>query len=423
MQRLSHQTHSVKHNLPIKIVHFGIGAFARCHLLDYMDRLGAQGWGVLGVSLRSPDQKTILEPQDYLYSVLEQSENGEKIKVISALKGVLVAQENPQALLKALISPEIAIVSLTITEKGYVGDYAIGFLVEALRLRFEAGLKPFTVLCCDNLSQNGSKVKALVLALALKKNPNLVQWIEEQGKFPATMVDRIVPAQTPVVKQKAAELLGHKDEAALATESFTQWVIEDDFVDNNRPPFEKVGVQMVQDVAPFEQMKLKMLNGAHSAIAYLGQVHALETVDEVMKTHKSFIWQLWDEIIPCVEGFTQDELMDYAESLEIRFLNPHLRHKTEQIAMDGSLKLPLRLLGTIAQRRAKSLPTPALNKAITYWMQYVTNFDISDPLSATLKAVKNPRELLYIKAIFPLALRQDEAWIKEVLASFKAHNL
>jgi fructuronate reductase len=166
-----------------------------------------------------------------------------------------------------------------------------------------------------------------------------------------------------------------------------------------------------------------MLNVAHSAIAYLGQVHGLQTVHDVMgiSEHHHFVWQLWGEIIPFVEGFTKDELMNYAESLENRFDNSHLHHKTAQIAMDGSLKLPLRLLGTIPQRRAKALPTPALNKAIAYWMRYVTNFDISDPLAATLKAVKNPRELLNIEAIFPLALRQDEVWIEEVMNIYQKH--
>jgi fructuronate reductase len=235
------------------------------------------------------------------------------------------------------------------------------------------------------------------------------------------MVDRIVPAQTIAVKQQAAELLGLRDEAALAHERFTQWVIEDNFVDNIRPAFALVGVQMVHDVTPYEAMKLKMLNGAHSAIAYLGQINGLETVDQVMKTHKAYIWDLWREIIPHVDGFSKAELIDYAHSLEKRFLNPHLHHKTAQIAMDGSLKLPPRVLNTIIERRAKGMPTPALNKAIAYWMKYVCDFEISDPLSEKLKAVKTPRDLLMIEAIFPQSLREDEVWIEGVLSLYQKH--
>jgi fructuronate reductase len=437
-------------HLHTKIMHFGLGAFARCHLLDYLARLGDEAWGVLGVSLRSTAQKTLLAPQDYLYTTLNQSEDGVRAQVIAVLKGILVAPQEQEAVLAALASPETAIVSLTITEKGYcfngatgrlerahpdiIHDLAnprtprsaLGYLVEGLRLRQAAGFMPFTVLCCDNLTQNGARVKALVCELAQVQSPALATWIAQHGAFPSTMVDRIVPAQTPAVKAQAFALHGLEDEAALAHESFCQWVIEDNFVDNNRPPFEKVGVEIVQDVTPFEAMKLKMLNGAHSAIAYLGQVYGLETVAQVMgiAAHRQYIWQLWAEIMPFIEGVKGKELQDYAMALEKRFLNPHLHHKTAQIAMDGSQKLPPRLLHTLMARRAKNLASPALSRAIALWMYYVCAFEINDPLAAMIKAATKNQDpvgaLLALEAIFPKILSEDEAWRREVRAAFSA---
>lgn len=446
------------------IVHLGLGAFARGHLAEYTEdalekRFGA--WGIVGASLQRPDQRDRLEPQDGLYTLLKLAPAGPELRVIGSVLDVLVAPEGPSALLARIASPETRIVSLTVTEKGYCHDpatgrlradhpdilhdlenpeaprSAVGILVAGLRLRRAEGRGPFTVLCCDNLPSNGHVLRGLVRDFAALTDDGLAAWIEAEGAFPATMVDRIVPATTEADIAEVAKLIGLDDAAPVIGEPFRQWAIEDVFADG-RPDWHEVGAQMVSEVAPFEFMKLRMLNGAHSSLAYLGYLAGHETVAEASgdPVFARFLAGLWDEIIPTVPAPQGVVLADYARALLARFQNPAIRHRTWQIAMDGSQKLPQRLLGTIRERLKAGGGIDHLALGVAAWMRYVTGtdekgdaIDVRDPLAAELKrradaAGRNPEalstSLLGIEAIFGTDLPGEERFTKPVAAHLAA---
>ncbi len=290
------------------IVHIGTGAFHKAHQAVYTDdALAASGgdWMITGVSLRSGDVADQLNPQDGLYTLVVRGQEGTSARVIGSIARVLVAPRDRQAVLEALAAPETKIVSLTITEKGYGVDPktggldrthasvapdlaaprapsgAVGYIVEGLRLRRERGIAPFTALCCDNLPHNGRVLKRLVMEFANAVDPGLAAWIGDSVPFPSTMVDRITPASTDRTSAEVEELIGQRDMAAVETEPFTQWVVEDDFV-AGRPDWEAGGAIFARDVAPYEKMKLRMLNGAHSMLAYSGYIAGHQYVRDVM---------------------------------------------------------------------------------------------------------------------------------------------
>ena len=251
-------------------------------------------WGIVGVSLRSPVVRDQLVPQDCLYTAVEISEHGLNPQVIDVVTDVLVAPENPAAVLRVMTAETTRIVSLTITEKGYcrgTGDAkldlehpdivydlthalprsAVGYIVRALDIRRKRGLRPFTVLSLDNLPENGRLIQQIVAELATQFDAELAQWIKTECKFPSTMVDRIVPATTKTMASRLKSEASIHDPAVVIHEPFRQWVIEDQFVDNARPDLEAVGVQLVGDVEPFEHMKLRMLNGTRSEERRVGK--------------------------------------------------------------------------------------------------------------------------------------------------------
>ncbi len=299
----------------------------------------------------------------------------ETARVVEVIEDVLVAPEDPEAVLARMADPGVRIVSLTVTEKGYCHSPATGrlamdhpdivhdlgaalprsapgFLVRALQRRRAAGVRPFTVMSCDNLPANGRLVRGVVLDLARAVDPGLADWIAAEGRFPSTMVDRITPAVTEADIARVERLTGRRDAAPVLHEPFRQWVVEDDFVDGARPDLGAVGVELVGDVTPFEHMKLRMLNGTHSALAYLGYLAGHETIAETVAdpVFAAFVRRLWArEIIPAVEAPPGVDLGAYAEALMARYRNPAIRHRTWQIAMDGSQKLPQRILGTMAE--------------------------------------------------------------------------
>ncbi len=404
------------------IVHLGLGAFSRAHLALYTEDAGDPDWGILGVSLQRPDQRDLLAPQDCLYTAVERGPEGATARIVTCLTGALVAPEDPEAVLAAMSAAATRIVTLTITEKGYCHDPAtgrlnlthptiahdlahpaaprgaIGFLVEALRRRQAAGQRPFTVLCCDNLPANGRVLAHLVEAFATQRDAALAAWITAETRFPCSMVDRIVPATTAADVAEVAALTGFEDAAPVIHEPFRQWVIEDHFVDGARPRWEAGGAQFVTEVEPFEHMKLRLLNGAHSALAYLGYLGGHETIAQTLADpgYASFVERLWrDEIVPVVPPPPETDLLAYVAALAARFSNPAIRHRTWQIAMDGSQKLPQRLLGTIRERLARDLPLPCLALVIAGWIRYVGGvdeqgapIDVRDPLGDRLRAVQ-----------------------------------
>ncbi len=434
------------------IVHLGLGAFFRAHgaiyIAEAMARSGGD-WGILGVSLVSPTQRDLLAPQDFAYTALELGPGGETPRVIDVVQNVLVAREDPGAVLAAMADPAIRIVSLTVTEKGYCHEPATGrlnpehpdivhdlahpdaprsapgFLVRALARRRGAGQRPFTVLCCDNLPENGHVVRGVVLELARLVDPGLADWIAAEGAFPSTMVDRIVPATKPEDIERLATLTGVLDRSPVMHEPFRQWVVEDRFVDGARPDLGAVGVQLVTDVTPFELMKLRCLNGTHSSLAYLGYLAGHETIADTVAhpAFAGFVRHLWAaEIIPSLAPPPGEDLFAYAEALFARYANPAIRHRTWQIAMDGSQKLPQRILGTIADDRAAGRPCPGLTLAVAAWMRYVGGvdergnaIDVRDPLAPRLKALSDAAPdpaarvdaLLAVTEVFPRPLAAD----------------
>jgi fructuronate reductase len=409
----------------LQIVHLGIGAFARAHLAVYtqdanvLDGNALAPWQIMGVSLQRPDMRDALRPQEGLYSVTTRAPEGTQYRIIDVVRDILVAPENPGAVIAMMADPATHIVSLTVTEKGYCHDPAagrlrldhpdimhdlreperprtsIGFLVAGLQARRAQGLKPFTILCCDNLPANGSMLRRIVLDFAALKDDALAAWIAAEGAFPSTMVDRIVPATTTADIAETKAALGVSDAAPVMAEPFSQWVIEDWFV-GNRPHWEQVGAQIVEDVAPFEFMKLRLLNGAHSTLAYLGYLAGHETVaaasgDTILA---GMLERLWAEIIPTVPVPHGVDLAAYVAALLLRFQNPAIRHRTWQIAMDGSQKLPQRLLATIQDRISAGQPFNTLSLGVAGWMRYVMGFDrhgeridVRDPLAADFAAI------------------------------------
>jgi len=410
------------------IVHLGLGAFFRAHgavyISEAMEKSGGD-WGIIGVSLRSPGIRDALKPQDYAYTTVEQGPDGYICRTVDVVEDMLVAPEDPQKLLDIMSDPNIRIVTMTVTEKGYcyepstgkldlghpdiVHDLANplpksapGFLVRALEARKAAGIRPFTILTCDNLPQNGQLVRGLVLGLAKEIDADLAAWIESECRFPSTMVDRIVPATTPQDIEAVAEMIGCRDASPVMHEPFRQWVVEDDFVDGIRPDLGAVGVTLVKDVTPFEHMKLRCLNGTHSSLAYLGYLAGHETIADTVAqpAFAAFVKRLWaEEITSVLVPPPGVDLAAYCEQLFQRYANPSIRHRTWQIAMDGSQKLPQRILGTLEENFAAGRKAKGLMLAVAAWMRYVGGvdengnpIDVRDPLADKLKSISDSAE-------------------------------
>ncbi|WP_208179729.1 mannitol dehydrogenase family protein [Sinorhizobium medicae] len=386
----------------VGIVHLGIGAFHRAHQAALTDALLAEdpSWGICGVSLRSPDTRDALRPQDGLYTLAVKDGAGTDFSVIGSVVELLCAPEDPEAVLRRMADPATRIVSLTITEKGYCHNpatgtldenhpdiahdlanpacprSAIGFIVEAISRRVRAGIAPFALLSCDNLPGNGNVLKRIVEQFAELRDPALAALVRNVAS-PSTMVDRIVPATTDADRSAVAEALGLEDAWPIMTEPFRQWVIEDDFP-LGRPAWEKAGALFVDDVSAFEFMKLRLLNGSHSTLAYLGYLAGAETVADAMALPgmQALIEGLMrEEVSPTLPELPGFDLPAYRSELLLRFRNPALRHRTWQIAMDGSQKLPQRLLGTIRDRLQAGAGYDRLALGVAAWMRYARGLD------------------------------------------------
>lgn len=435
------------------IVHLGIGAFCRAHLLEYVDNLLARdpSWGVIGASLKRPDTRNALAPQDFLYTLVVRSPSKTVPRVIGSLLDVLDAATQRGELIETMADPKIRIVSLTITEKGYCHDPATGeldaghpeirhdlahskspttapgLIVRALELRRKAGIPPFTVLCCDNLPSNGETAARVIQGYAKLYNATLADYIENNVVFPSTMVDRIVPATTQEDKQFTRSVMALDDAWPVMTEPFTQWAIEDRFT-AGRPRFEDAGAEMVADVKPFEQMKLRLLNGSHSTLAYLGYLSGYEYVSQAIANphfHALIHGLMTDEVMPTLP-MDVGSLATYRDALIERFANRALKHRTWQIAMDGSQKLPQRLLGTITDRLQNGLNVNRATLGVAAWMRYVTGIDergkeidVQDPLAdlfhqLAVYAKEQPFKLvdgfLAVKEIFGSDLPRHEGF-------------
>ncbi|RDS85276.1 mannitol dehydrogenase family protein [Dyella psychrodurans] len=401
----------------IGIVHIGIGAFHRAHQAVYIDDLLADrpDWAICGVSLHSAEVSQALTPQDGLYTLLLLGQQT-RLRVIGSIRELLCARDEQAAVLTRLADPAVCLVTLTITEKGYcltgdnldvthpdiVHDFAspesprsaIGYIVAGLRSRRRQGLIPYTVLSCDNLADNGHRLRRAVLQYAQRIDPRLADWIEAKVAFPCSMVDSITPATDDALRDRINGELGYTDAWPIQRETYSQWVIEDRFC-NDRPPFERVGVTMSHDIAGYDRAKLRFLNGAHSTLAYLGSLMNIETVADAMDEPllASFVEHLMRKAIaPAIALPGNLDASAYIAAILERFRNPAIRHRLLQIAWDGSQKLPVRLLSTIADARAIGQPIDMLCLPIAGWMQFVrrqahNGVALVDPLDDALSAI------------------------------------
>ena len=446
-----------------KIIHFGPGAFFRSFvatLIDSVNQKDVENWGIIAVSLHSEDTFNKLAVQDFVFNAMSISNKKKQARLISSISDFIVAKKDVQSVLNALSDEQIEIVSLTITEKGYhynsvkkeldfsnqnvtydLGNLgkpktAVGFLVAGLRDRYLSGKAPFTVLSCDNLPNNGAIVKKIVMDFAKKIDPSFAKWISKEVRFPSSMVDRITPATKDQDIINFAKEYGVYDPALVVHENFFQWVIEDKF-SSERPKFELAGIQMVSNVELHEKMKLRCLNGTHSALAYLGYLAGLNTIAECVSDDSlvNYIQYLWEkEIIPTLETPEGENLDDYCNKLLERYQNPAIEHKTWQIAMDGSQKLPQRILETVSDLLKNQKNFQGLSLAIAGWIKYVTGIDlcgetidVRDPLvnefAWIAKKSKTSEDyvdfILDLSKVFPENLRNSSAFRTEIQKSYK----
>ncbi|THH34782.1 mannitol dehydrogenase family protein [Aliishimia ponticola] len=440
------------------IVHLGMGAFHRAHQAVYTDAALASGggyWRIIGVSLRSRTAVDQVAPQNGLFTVLERSSAGTSARIIGSIADVVGGEGAAAQALSQMTRPQTRIVTMTVTEKAYgidretggaevshpavAGDLAhpdapkgvLGLLVAALRVRREQGTPPFTVLCCDNLPENGALLRGGVIDFARRIDGPLADWIAETVPFPSCMVDRITPAATESTLKDAIRATGFADRAAIETEPFTQWVIEDRFADG-RPDWEAGGAVFVDDVRPYELMKLRMLNGAHSMLAYAGHLAGHVHVRDVM-TDPDLSLLVERQMcaaqatLPVVEAVDLDM---YRADLLDRFRNTAIAHATVQIAMDGTQKLPQRIFAPAldAMRAGQDLGPYAF--ATAAWMCFVVRHKNSaeavlrdpmadvlrDSLSSAQSAPEIVAALSAIKGVVPQGLSQDKGWRNAVTA-------
>ncbi|MFD1717606.1 mannitol dehydrogenase family protein [Georgenia deserti] len=453
------------------LVHLGVGAFHRAHQAVYTEDAMAAGgetrWGIHAVTQRSPRVAEQLAPQDGLYGVLTKGLDDAgsptaQLRIVGAVREISFPGEQTAAVLSRLAHPATHVVTLTVTEKGYrrsgtgldldddgvradvaaladeLGGRAvdraagspIGMLARGLARRARQDATPITVVTCDNIVHNGAMLTGLVQEfLAAAGADDVADWVHDHVTFPSTMVDRIVPATTDADRAEAEALAGLTDAGLVVAEPFRQWVIEDAFA-GPRPAWERAGATLTSDVAPFEDAKLRILNGSHSYLAYRGAVLGHRTIAEAVtdpvlgEEVRAFIDE---DVIPTLTPPPGVDLADYRDSVLGRFENPALGHTTIQVAMDGSQKLPVRLLGTARDRLAQAAVPHRAARAVAAWMVFVARaaegrngLELDDPLAPTLAEAaadggRLGERLLGIREIFPAELAEDDRFRSAVL--------
>lgn len=456
-------------NVKEGIVHIGVGGFHRAHLAVYIDSLmkkhGDRDWAICGVGLQPFDagMRDALVGQDCLYTLIERADKGSSARVIGSINSFLFAPDDPTKVIEKMAHADTKIVSMTITESGYyynentheleiehpdiVADLksdlksprtTFGFLFAALEKRHAAGLKPFTVLSCDNMQKNGSITRHMLLSFARARNAKIADWIEAQGQFPNSMVDRITPRTTDTDKTALAETFGIQDSWPVVTEPFTQWVIEDSFADG-RPAFEKVGVQVVSnvhEVEKFECHKLRLLNASHSAVAYAAYLSGIEYVHEVFENplYYKFIYNMMHKevkpLMPAIDGVDIDK---YCDTLLERFANPTIMDQIGRLTINGSGKLPQFIMPTIAEQiMAGTHDFKRLVFVTATWFRFLNGKDeqgkpifIDDPMvedlqARAIKGGNKPFPLLDVKNLFGDDLRGDKIFVEELTKAMES---
>jgi len=385
------------------IVHIGVGGFHRAHQAVYINELlktpGSEDWGICGVGLLENNRglRDILVKQDYLYSLVVRHPNG-KIdnKVIGSMIDFIFAPDNKQAVIDKLAHNDTKVVSLTITEGGYnlnpiTGDLdlenesiihdianpndpttAFGYIAAALQIRKNQGKPAFTIQSCDNIQHNGAVTRKMLLSFTRQQDPELSQWVEENVQFPNAMVDRITPVTTKADIDYVTDTYGVVDEWPITCESFSQWVIEDNFSDG-RPNWDLTGAQFVPDVTPFEKMKIRLLNAGHSVLGLLGSIHGYSTIDETVsdKDFAQYLRAFMDlEVTPLLDELDGIDLEEYKDTLIERFSNPNIKDSLARICSETSAKLPKFLIATINENLAKGNNCSLATLVVATWCLY-----------------------------------------------------
>lgn len=425
------------------IVHFGVGAFHRSHQAMYLDRLLNTGegleWGICGVGVLPGDarMRDALEQQDHLYTLLEKAPDGtQDARVIGAIHEYLFAPDDPGAVIEKLAHPDTRVVSLTVTEGGYslnnaTGDFdpqgsadvahdlqpgvtprsVFGLLTEGLRRRRERGLPPFAVMSCDNIQGNGHVTRRVLTAFARLKDAELGEWIGREVAFPNSMVDRITPVTTDQVRTDLASEFGIDDAWPVVAESFTQWVLEDHFP-HGRPALEEVGVQVVQDVEPYELMKLRLLNASHQALAYLGLLGGFSYVHDVCQDgefQNFLLGYMQREATPTLRPVPGIDLSAYHHELISRFGSPAIRDTLARLIVDASERIPKFLLPVVREQLAQGGEIRRSALVVASWCAYLNTVkdaaDLVDPrapelLAAAARDEQTPGAFLNLPEVF-----------------------
>jgi fructuronate reductase/mannitol 2-dehydrogenase len=425
------------------VVHLSVGAFHRSHQAVYFDEVAALGhrdWGIVGVGLRRAAMRDALRSQDGLYTVVERGTERDAARVVGVMTRYLLAPQERREVLRALSDPRTHVVTLTVTAAAYAEEdedlpggrasrdapgSAIGYLVEALAARREAGIAPFTVLSCDNIPANGDAARQAVVGRASGGDRCLAGWIEEHVAFPSGMVDRITPRTTAADRNWVARRFGVRDRWPVITEPFSQWILEDDFC-GPRPPLEEVGVQLVSDVRPYSLMKTRLLNAGHCALGYLGSLAGLKRTDEAVGDPllRAYLQtMLADEVVPLLPAVPGTSLDAYCDVLLGRLANPHLADTLERLCRAGSSKIPAHVLPSIVQARAAGRDHSMLTLAVAAWFRHLRGVDergrrvpLDDPLGARLRSLalaggSDPRPLLAERGLFG-DLREDPGFVR-----------
>ncbi len=408
------------------VVHLGLGAFHRAHqamVFDQLLREGDMRWGIHGVGMTQPGLVNKLRAQDGLYAVRVAGANGIEWHVPGALWQTSVATTERQNVLNVIAAPSTRWITLTVTEKGYTPALA-QLLIDGLRLRHAAGQAGLTIASCDNLQGNGHKLKAILHATASSQDAELMTWIDARCAFPCSMVDRIVPAATDEVAAAAKEALGMQDECALSTETFWEWVIEDNFVDpSDAALLSRCGVRVTSQVHSYEEAKLRMLNGSHSAMALMGAITGRAHIaDCIGSDHiQEFVHRLMtQEVAP---HLSRSDWADYRDALIQRFGNPYLKHSVHQIATDSSQKIPQRWPPSVLGQMAKGQSFEHHALAAAIFLRYTLAKDeqgkayaLNDPQAESLMAI-GANQATEPHACVRALLAREDLWGKELAAS------
>ena len=439
-------------------VHIGVGGFHRAHQAVYLDDLlernDSERWGECGVGLLKSDSRMrdALKSQNCLYTLVLRSAEKQTARVVGSIADYIFAPEEREPAIEKMAAPETRIVSLTITEGGYFinegtgeftadhpdikhdlqhpsqPDSSLGYIAEALNRRRLRGLPPFTVMSCDNLQGNGHVIRKVLLAFAGLRDVALEKWIAANVAFPNSMVDRITPATTAKDIAFVSTKFGLEDAWPVVAEPFIQWVVEDTFC-NGRPQWEKLGVQLVSDVAPYEIMKMRLLNGSHLAMGYLGALAGYTYVHEVMQDplFATFIENFMEEVAPVVPAIPGTSVADYKKVLIERFSNPTINDQVTRICSEGSAKMPKWVLPSIAELMEKGGSVELLSLVIASWIHYLKTgvdergqpLNIIDARAAELTGIAktvgtDPHPMLNVKSIFGQVLPANAIFVANV---------